>query len=78
MYMGYNKADINVLCHHCRSKVTEIDGLTVEELYNLFYEKPEYFGQNANKHQAINSIVVSTLLGQHDCSGCLTRYYEFG
>jgi hypothetical protein len=77
MYMGYNKIDISVLCCHCRNKKTDVHDLTVEEIYYCFYTDPR-FSEKRNNHQMINSIIVSTLLAQHDCYGCLTKIYAFG
>ena len=82
MYKGYNKIDIKVLCHNCRNKISEAqntDGqnFTVEQLYNFFYTAPQ-FVHKRNDHQMVNSIIVKTLLDQHDCSSCLQKIYAYG
>jgi len=79
MYMGYNKIDINVLCYHCRNKNTGVQGMTVEQLYNMFYYSDHpFFADKKNNHQQINSIIVNTLLGQHDCTSCIEKIYAYG
>ena len=77
MYMGYNKIDIDILCEDCLNKITEVNDFTVEQLYNIFYNAPE-FADNRNNHQMINSIIVRALLNDHGSCGCLTRIYSYG
>jgi hypothetical protein len=77
MYRGFNKIEINVLCHHCRNKNTGVRNLTVEQLYHAFYTAPE-FADKRDNHQMINSMIIHTLLGQHDCTRCVDEMYAFG
>jgi len=77
MYMGFNKIDINILCYRCRSKMTDVQGMTIEELYNFWYTDPRW-AHKRNQHRELNAIIVQTLLNNHDSCGCLTKVYEFG
>jgi len=77
MYMGLNKIDIDILCYRCRKKTTEVQGLTVEEWYDVFYNDPR-FEEHRSNHQMANSIIVRALLNEHDSCGCLTKMYACG
>ena len=77
MYQGYNKISINELCSNCRNKITEVNGMTIGELHNAFYTDPR-FADRRHDHSFVNSIIVATLLDQHDCTRCLDRIYARG
>jgi lysine/ornithine N-monooxygenase len=77
MYAGRNKINISVLCSHCRKKMSGVQGLTIEEMYHVFYNDPR-FADEKHDHSRINSVIVRALLTNHDCTDCVDKMYAFG